>query len=204
MPGLYLDHVHVALVLASYSIIVSFILALVLNLHLFSLTSRVFLSFDSRHRDRDVYFYRCCYTVVCKRLAGASWTGPRPAFRWCLDLHVWPRFRLPNGKRVSPFLAPFFVSLFSLHRRPVPWHASICTHGRPWSREHCVALLGLAARSLQQLPILFSSRVYICRVLILSQFPFFIDRWSCPMLLLFFLFYRRSTSIKLLLGSSKM
>ena len=147
---MHVGHVHVALVLASYSIIVSFILALVLNLHLFSLTSRVFLSFDSRHRDRDVYFYRCCYTVVCKRLAGASWTGPRPAFRWCLDLHVWPRFRLPNGKRVSPFLAPFFVSLFSLHRRPVPWHASICTHGQPWSREHCVALrcVARARRSL--------------------------------------------------------
>ena len=143
---MHVGHVHVALVLASYSIIVSFILALVLNLHLFSLTSRVFLSFDSRHRDRDVYFYRCCYTVVCKRLAGASWTGPRPAFRWCLDLHVWPCFRLPNGKRVSPFLAPFFVSLFSLHRRPVPWHASICTHGRPWSREHCVALRCVALR----------------------------------------------------------
>jgi len=53
---MHVGHVHVALVLASYSIIVSFILALVLNLHLFSLTSRVFLSFDSRHRDRDVYF----------------------------------------------------------------------------------------------------------------------------------------------------
>ena len=115
------------------------------------------LHFHSVLHTNFPYFYRCCYTVVCKRLAGASWTGPRPAFRWCLDLHVWPRFRLPNGKRVSPFLAPFFVSLFSLHRRPVPWHASICTHGRPWSREHCVALRcsGSPPRSLAPSPVIY-------------------------------------------------
>lgn len=42
-----------------------------------------------------------------------------------------PRFRFPNGKRVSPFLAIFFVtcpcSAYRMHAS-----VSISTHGRPW------------------------------------------------------------------------
>ena len=105
-------------------------------------------------------------------------------------------FLRPFSSRCSRCIVVLFLGMLPFART--------AGHGAESIVLRCVALLGLAARSLQQQPILFSSRVYICRVLILSQFPFFIDRWSCPMLLLFFLFYRRSTSIKLLLGSSKM
>ena len=124
-----------------------------------------------------------------------DWT---PAFGWCLDLRVRPRFRLPNGKGSRLFLLPFrlvvrsrCIVLF------LPWHASISTHGRPYgalepraSKEeetllHCVALLGLAA-SLAPSPVIYPfsdaplhvyirccSNSYQC-----SSLLFFIDRWS--------------------------
>ena len=89
-----------------------------------------------------------------------DWT---PAFGWCLDLRVRPRFRLPNGKGSRLFLLPF--RLVVVRSRCIvlflPWHASISTHGRPYgalepraSKEEetplrCVARARRLARSLR-------------------------------------------------------
>ena len=121
-----------------------------------------------------------------------DWT---PAFGWCLDLRVRPRFRLPNGKGSRLFLLPFRIVVRS--RCIVlflPWHASISTHGRPYgalapraSKEaetplRCLARARRLARSVPSyLPIqrCLAARIRCCsNSYQCSSLLFFIDRWS--------------------------